>query len=100
MSSLGRPTGKARGSKHQARIDAQGVVFHPTKAPQWFASREAHMKERFIGVVAVYMLVPAMLFGQPADKKQLVGVWEVKEAAVEQSRPPLLSLAMFGGDGS
>jgi hypothetical protein len=58
------------------------------------------MKERFIGVVAFYMLVPAMLFGRPADKKQLVGVWEVKEAAYEQSQPPPLSLAMFGGDGS
>ncbi|HTG62481.1 MAG TPA: hypothetical protein VMG63_24120, partial [Terriglobia bacterium] len=46
------------------------------------------------------MLIPAMLLGQPADKKQLVGVWAVKEAAVEQSQSPLLSLAMFGGDGS
>ena len=58
------------------------------------------MKERFIGVVAVYMLVPAMLLAQPAGTKQLMGVWAVKEAPVEQSQPPLLSLAMFGGDGS
>jgi hypothetical protein len=58
------------------------------------------MKKRFIGLAAVYMLIPAMLIAQPAGKKQLVGVWEVKEAAYEQSQSPLLSLAMFGGDGS
>ena len=58
------------------------------------------MKKRFIGLAAVYMFIPAMLLAQPAGKKQLVGVWEVKEAPVEQSQSPLLSLAMFGGDGS
>src|SRR5260370_27004646 len=58
------------------------------------------MKKRFIGLAAVYMLIPAVLLAQPAGKKQLVGVWEVKEAPVEQSQSPLLSLAMFGGDGS
>jgi hypothetical protein len=58
------------------------------------------MKKRFIGLAAVYMLIPAMLLAQSAGKKQLVGVWAVKEAPVEQSQPPLLSLAMFGGDGS
>ena len=58
------------------------------------------MKERFIGLAIVYMLIPAMLFAQPAGKKQLVGVWAVKGAPVELSQPPLLSLAMFAGDGS
>jgi hypothetical protein len=58
------------------------------------------MKNRFIGLAAVYMLIPAVLLAQPAGKKQLVGVWEVKEAPVEQSQSPLLSLAMFCGDGS
>jgi len=48
----------------------------------------------------VYMLIPAMLLAQPTGKKQLVGVWAVKETPVEQSQSPLLSLAMFGGDGS
>ena len=56
------------------------------------------MKNRFIGLAAVYMLVPAILLAEPAGKKQLVGVWAVKEAPVGQS--PLLSLAMFRGDGS
>jgi len=58
------------------------------------------MKNRFIGVAAVSMLIPAMLLAQPAGKKQLVGVWAVKESPIEQSQSPLLSLAMFGGDGS
>ena len=58
------------------------------------------MKNRFIGLAAVSMLIPAMLLAQPAAKKQLVGLWAVKETPVEQSQSPLLSLAMFGGDGS
>ena len=58
------------------------------------------MKKRFIGLTAVYMLIPVMLLAQPAGTKQLMGVWAVKEAPVEQSQPPLLSLAMFAGDGS
>ena len=58
------------------------------------------MKKRFIGLAAVYMLIPAMLLAQPAGKKQLVGVWAVKVSPVGQSQSPLLSLAMFGGDGS
>src|SRR6476659_889470 len=58
------------------------------------------MKNRFSSFAAVYMLIPAMLLAQPAGKKQLVGVWAVKESPVEQSQSPLLSLAMFGGEGS
>jgi hypothetical protein len=58
------------------------------------------MKNGFSGLAAVYILIPAMLLAQPAGKKQLVGVWAVKESAVGQSQSPLLSLAMFGGDGS
>src|SRR5262249_12422472 len=49
-------------------------------------------------LAAVYLPIPAMLLARPADKKQLVGVWAVKESPYERS--PLLSLAMFGGDGS
>jgi hypothetical protein len=43
------------------------------------------MKKRFIGLAAVYMLVPAILLAQPAGKKQLAGVWAVKEAPAGQS---------------
>jgi len=41
---------------------------------------------------------PAALMAQPAEKKQLAGVWEVKMLPVGQS--PELSLAMYGDDGS
>jgi hypothetical protein len=61
---------------------------------------EADMKNRFIGLTAVCMLVPAILLAQPGRKKQLVGVWAVKVSPVGQSQSPLLSLAMFSGDGS
>jgi len=43
---------------------------------------------------------PSMLVGEPAGKKPLVGVWEVKVSPIGQSQSPLLSLAMFAGDGS
>ena len=46
------------------------------------------------------MLIPAMLLAQPAGKKKIVGVWEVKMAPAGQSQSPLLSLAMYGSDGS
>jgi len=61
---------------------------------------EVDMKSRFIVLIAVCMLVPATLLAQPATKKELVGVWAVREAQVGQSQPPVLSLAMFRGDGS
>src|SRR5580704_17631697 len=41
---------------------------------------------------------PAALITQPAEQKQLVGVWEVKVSPVGQS--PERSLAMYGDDGS
>ena len=43
---------------------------------------------------------PAMLIAQPAEKKRLAGVWEVKASPVGQSQSPPLSLAMYGADGS
>ena len=46
------------------------------------------------------MLFPAALLAQPAGKKELVGVWAVREAQVGQSQRPVLSLVMFRGDGS
>jgi hypothetical protein len=45
------------------------------------------------------MFIPAVLLAQPA-KKTIVGVWEVKMAPAGQSQSPLLSLAMYGSDGS
>ena len=61
---------------------------------------EVEMKIRFISLAAVWMLSPIVLLAQPAGKKTIVGVWEVKMAPVGQSQSPLLSLAMYGSDGS
>jgi hypothetical protein len=41
-----------------------------------------------------------MPVGEPAGKKPLVGVWEVKVSSIGQSQSTLLSLAMYSGDGS
>ena len=46
------------------------------------------------------MTIPLMLVAQPAEKKTLVGVWEVKISAGGVPPPPLLSIASFAGDGS
>ena len=56
------------------------------------------MKNSFIGLAAICILIPATLIAQPAEKKTMAGVWEVKESPVGQSRT-LLSLAMFGAGG-
>jgi hypothetical protein len=45
------------------------------------------------------MTLPVMLVAQPAEKKTLVGVWEVKISAGGVPPPPLVSIAIFGGDG-
>lgn len=58
------------------------------------------MKNRFISVAAMCIFIPIGIIAQPAEKKQLVGVWEVKVSPVGQSDLPLLSLAMFSRDGS
>src|ERR1700683_159100 len=58
------------------------------------------MKCRFIGWLVACLVIPTMLLAQPAGKKAIVGVWEVKMAPVGQSQSPLLSLAMYGDDGS
>ena len=55
-------------------------------------------KGRFIGWLVACLVIPTMLLAQPAGKKAILGVWEVKMAAVGQS--PQLGLAMYGSDGS
>ena len=64
------------------------------------SAREVDMKRRFIGWLVVCLVIPSMLLAQPAGKKAIVGVWEVKMAPVGQSKSLLLSLAMYGSDGS
>jgi hypothetical protein len=57
-------------------------------------------KNGLIGLAVLCMTLPAMLVAQPAEKKTLVGVWEVKISAGGVPPPPLVSIAIFGGDGS
>jgi hypothetical protein len=57
-------------------------------------------KHGLIGLAVLCMTIPVILVAQPAEKKTLVGVWEVKIAAGGVPPPPLLSIAIFSGDGS
>jgi hypothetical protein len=57
-------------------------------------------KNRLIGLAFLCVTIPLMLVAQPAEKKALVGVWEVKISAGGGPPQPLLSIAIFGGDGS
>jgi hypothetical protein len=57
-------------------------------------------KNGLIGLAVLCMTIPVMLVAQPTEKKTLVGVWEVKISAGGVPPPPLLSIAIFGGDGS
>jgi hypothetical protein len=64
------------------------------------SAKEVDRKGRFIGWFVVCLVIPTMLLAQPAGKKTIVGVWEVKMAPAGQSQSPFLSLAMYGSDGS
>jgi hypothetical protein len=57
-------------------------------------------KNGFIGLAVLCATTQVMLVAQAAEKKTLVGVWEVKISAGGVPPPPLLSIASFGGDGS
>jgi hypothetical protein len=57
-------------------------------------------KNGLIGLAFLCVTIPIMLVAQPAEKKALVGVWEVKISAGGGPSQPLLSIASFGGDGS
>src|SRR5260370_21661959 len=57
-------------------------------------------KEGLIGLAVLCVTIPVMLVAQAAEKKALVGVWEVKISAGGVQPPPLLNIAIFDGDGS
>ena len=57
-------------------------------------------KKGLIGLAFLCVAIPLMLVAHPAEKKTLVGVWEVEISAGGVPPPPLLSIASFGGDGS
>ena len=58
------------------------------------------MKNGFIGLAVLCTTIPGVLVARAAEKNTLVGVWEVKISAGGVPPPPLLSVAIFGGDGS
>jgi hypothetical protein len=57
-------------------------------------------KKGLTGLAFLCMTIPLMLVAQPAEKKTLMGVWEVEISAGGVPPPPLLSIAIFGADGS
>ena len=57
-------------------------------------------KKGLIGLAVLCVTIPVMLVAQAAEKKTLVGVWEVNISAGGGPPKPLLSIASFGGDGS
>lgn len=57
-------------------------------------------KNGLIGLAVLCLALSVALVAQPSEKKALVGVWEVKISARGLPPPPLLSIAIFGGDGS
>jgi hypothetical protein len=57
-------------------------------------------KNGFIGLAVLCATIQVMLVAHAAEKRTLVGVWEVKISAGGVPPPPLLSIASFGGDGS
>ena len=59
------------------------------------------MKNRLVPVVALCAAISAVaLVAQSGEKNPLVGVWKVKVSAGRLPPPPLLSIAIFGEDGS
>ena len=57
-------------------------------------------KKGLIGLAVLCVTIPVTLVAQAAEKKTLVGVWEVKISAGGVQPPPLLSIGIFDGDGS
>jgi hypothetical protein len=58
------------------------------------------IKNGFIGWAVLCTTIPGLLVAGPVEKNTLIGVWEVKISAGGVPPPPLLSIAIFGGDGS
>ena len=58
------------------------------------------MKKALIALVTVALVIPAVLFGEPGEKKDLTGVWEAKISPTGVPPPPMRALSMFRKDGS
>ena len=57
------------------------------------------IKKGLIAVALLFATFPTILVAESSEKKTLAGVWEVKISA-GGVQSPLLSVAIFGGDGS
>ena len=57
-------------------------------------------KKDLLGLAVLCVTIPVILVAQAAEKKTFMGVWEVKISAGGVPPSPLLSVAIFGGDGS
>ena len=58
------------------------------------------MKETLIALAAVSLVIPAVLFAEPGEKKDLTGVWEVSISPTGVPPPPMRALSMYLKDGS
>jgi len=58
------------------------------------------MKKALIALVTLALVIPAVLFGEPGEKKDLTGVWEAKISPTGVPPPPMRALSMFRNDGS
>ena len=57
-------------------------------------------KEKLIALAAVSLVIPAALFAEPGEKKDMTGVWEVSISPTGVPPPPIRALSMFLKDGS
>jgi hypothetical protein len=53
------------------------------------------MKKTLIALAVVSLVIPAVLFGEPGEKKDLTGVWEVSISPTGVPPPPIRALSMF-----
>jgi hypothetical protein len=58
------------------------------------------MKQALVALGTVALVIPAVLFAEPSEKKDLTGVWEVSISPTGAPPPPLRALSMFRKDGS
>jgi hypothetical protein len=65
-----------------------------------FPAMNVTRKTGLIGLAVLCVTTQFMLVAQAAEKKTLEGVWEVKISAGGGPPSPLLSIAIFGRDGS
>lgn len=58
------------------------------------------MKKTLIALAAVSLVIPAVLFAEPGEKKDMTGVWEVSILPTGVPPPPIRALSMFLKGGS